>query len=59
MSSFQDTDATFHTRMPVTTFHEPSLVFMLYSRLGTVAPFRNDHMSNAQVMGKLFIGVRG
>ena len=55
VSSLQDTDATFHTCMPVTSLHEPGFVFMFQTGLGTIAAFGKDDSLHAQVVSQLFI----
>ena len=55
MGSLEDTDASFHTGMPMTTFHEPGFVFVFQTLLGTVTAFWQDHTLDAQVLCKLFV----
>ena len=56
VSTLQDTDATFHACMPVTTFHEPGFVFVFQTGFGTIAAFRQDDLLHTQIVSQLFIG---
>src|SRR6185503_8378074 len=55
VSTFQDTDATFHPGVPVPSLHEPGLVFMVQTGFGTIATFGEDHSLHTQIVSQLFI----
>ena len=55
VSTLEDTDATFHSGMPVTSLHEPFLVFVLQTSFRTIAPLWQDHLFHAQIVSQLFI----
>src|SRR5574339_509033 len=55
MNSLQDTNAAFHARMPVASFHEPGFVFVFQTGFGTITALGEDDSLHTQIVSQLFI----